>query len=150
MLVLKLKKKEKQKNQKILLPALFIAFLAVFGLLLLLLNPENDKIMPLGEAEKEGCLLSYGKSECINDILSIPFYNDGNKPIKRTQITIPTTSGMDIANISESLPPRKTGAVQLSKCNKVDKTKPLKLKWCCEKCYETKMTNPSKTIVISK
>lgn len=147
---MKLKKRKKQKNQKTLLPVLFIVFLALFGLVVFLFSPEKDNAMPLSQAERKGCLLSYGESQCIDGILSIPFYNDGNKTITSAQIIIPTKRGVDVANISEPLAPRKTGAVQLSKCSKVDKTKTLKLKWCCEKCYETEMTKPSQAITISK
>lgn len=145
-----MEEKARKGIQKILLPLSFFLFLAFFGLIVLMLNPTNDKVMPLSEAKKEGCLLDYGESQCIDGFLSTPFYNAGKKTINSTQIRIPTKNGVDIANITEPLAPNKSGVVQLSKCDIVDKTKPLKLKWCCEKCYEAEMTNPSKAITIIK
>jgi len=147
---LELKKKAEHEGKSLSLPLAFITFLVVFGAILLLIAQENNsKNETLETAVSDECILNYGKSECIDNKLSIPFYNAGKKTIISAQITIPVLNGIDTANISESLEPKKTGAVQLTECKKVDNSKPLNLKWCCEKCYETEMNIPSENIVIS-
>jgi len=146
--------KEKKENEKrmVFLPLAFILFLALFWVVMLLLTSASAGEESEGsEAAVEAqCLLDYGESECIDGFLSVPFYNSGKKTISSAQITIPILNGTDVAQINEPLAPNKTGAVQLTLCEKVDSTKPLKLNWCCEKCYKTEMVNQSKTVTINK
>ncbi|MFH1234321.1 MAG: hypothetical protein V1493_01790 [Candidatus Diapherotrites archaeon] len=137
-------------KSKYLMPALFLAFVATYGIFLYITGAFGGPALPLEEAIKDGCVLEYGKNECVEGKLSIPFYNDGTKTIISAEITIPTRNGQDIAGISEQLLPQQTAGAKTTDCASVDGSRPLKLKWCCERCYETEMTNPSDSVTLKK
>ncbi|MEM0360150.1 MAG: hypothetical protein QXK06_02315 [Candidatus Diapherotrites archaeon] len=137
---------EKKIESKWLLPAGFILFMAAYGIFFYITNLANAPAENLSEAMRNGCLLEYGESECINERLAVPFFNGGEKTIQSVQITIPTIQGTDIATINEPLEPQKAASVQLTECKKIDSSKNLKAKWCCDKCFESEMNNPSKEI----
>ena len=133
-------------TSKHLMPVIFILFIAAYGVFLYITNLPVGPALGLKEAEAEGCLLDYGKSECIGGKLGIPFYNAGSKTVTYTEITVPTTRGADIAKLNEHLGPKATGAAELTGCGEVDASRNLKLRWCCDKCYEAEMTEPVESV----
>ncbi|MCX6802522.1 MAG: hypothetical protein NT067_05440 [Candidatus Diapherotrites archaeon] len=137
-------------ESKWLMPALFLLFVATYGIFFYITNPVNLPAADLNGAINDGCVLEYGKSECIEGKLNVPFYNSGAKIIVSAEITIPKKNGIDIASITSQLQPQNTGSVKLTDCGAIDSSRPLKLKWCCEKCYETEMNNPSDSVELEK
>lgn len=132
-------------KKKILLPLLFLCFLVLFGFIVHLAG-QPEPSASAEDARKAQCVLDYGEPECFNEKLNIPFYNAGTKTISYAEITVPTTQGADIAMVREKLEPKETGAVETTACSMVDKSRNLKVKWCCEKCYEAEMTEPSSAV----
>jgi hypothetical protein len=137
-------------KSKYLVPALFLAFVAIYGIFLYITGALGQPSSLLEDAAKDGCVLEYGKSECIEGKLTVPFFNAGTKSILSAEITIPTRNGIDIAGISEQLLPQQAAQAKTTACDLVDSSRPLKLKWCCEKCYGTEMSNPSESVSFEK
>ncbi len=75
------------------------------------------------------CPINYGKPECINATLSIPFYNPNAVELKDIQVTAKKPGGSDIYNVDKPLIPDKTEVLNLVKCYGIND---VKIKWCCD------------------
>lgn len=92
------------------------------------------------------CPIEYSKVVCVNESSVIGFYNENNVSIKNVKIVVPKEGGEDVYNVREPLGPKKTEALTLfnSECP-LEQSK-VKLFWCCERCFNTTMDNPSEDI----
>ena len=100
------------------------------------------------------CAIEYGKGECIDGFLRIPFYNSGIKDITRIKITVPFGTETNITlpadfNVNEPLVSGKTGVLGLVPCEKEISIDNFDIQWCCgDECHTSKMNSPQKNVSI--
>ena len=108
---------------------------------------ENRKENYLTHEPK--CPIEYGRVECLNGTLVIPFFNPNNYSIEQIQIIVPTLAGKDIYNVVEPLEPQKVKVLTLFQCTGNVNMENFKIRWCCaSECYESKMNRPTKDLKI--
>ncbi len=135
------------KNERILLPVAFLLFLLLFGVYAFILNQPKDTSM---QGMQQGCFVEYGKGECIDNRLVVPFLNSGTKEIVSVKLEVPVFNGTDIFNVNQPLLPGKTGTLQLSECKNITSREKILMEYCCEKCYTAYLDNPSPGFTIIK
>ncbi|GEM_PF-1580791 len=140
---------EEPKRGALLPVAFVLAFLAVgiIGFFLGFWNyGEEESIPGAEEAEADGCVINYGRAECINGRAVIPFYNAGEKTIKSVHVYLPVSNGTDIFNVIQPLQVMEAKSLTASACSSVSDFNKIRVKWCCEKCYEAEMDSPSEQV----
>ena len=96
------------------------------------------------------CPIEYGRSQCVEGKLLIPFYNPNNVSIEKLRLIVPTKRGKDIYNVKEPLLKNETKILVLNKCYDSDISRYV-IQWCCKnKCYTQFLANPSEEIMIIK
>ena len=94
------------------------------------------------------CPINYGKPECINETLFIPFFNPNSMELNNIQVIVRTPEGSDIFNVDKSLVPGKTEVLQLVKCYDINN---INVKWCCDDiCCEEPLKDYSADVELVK
>lgn len=139
--------KKALKNKRYGLPIAFLLFLFIMGIFYYI-QQQLSIIEILSAAQKESCVLEYGKWECIDGKIAIPFYNSGEKDVTFTSVTIPVKNGENTYNVEEPLKSGETGALTTANCDEVV-SENFTLKWCCnENCFTTPMNKPNPDIFL--
>ena len=140
--------KGREKRYAILFVIITIALL-IFGIRLLLEERYSGVYAP-------ECAIEYGHGECINNYLTIPFYNPNQQDIVRVKITVPWGIKTNITlpadfTVNEPLKPGGTGVLTLFPCEEDVDVRAFAVEWCCdEECYRSDMIWPSSQIKITR
>jgi hypothetical protein len=93
------------------------------------------------------CLIEYGKPECINSSLLIPFFNPTNFTFENIEISVQTNEGLDKYSVEDPLIPNMLQTLQLFSCYDIEN---VTVKWCCdEKCYLKTLSEYTNDVTIS-
>ncbi len=144
--------KSAKLNWKAFLPAAFIlAFLAV-GIIGFSFGMQHSfgegSILALSEAKVDKCVIDYGEIECVGGRAVIPFYNAGEKEIRSVHVFVPVKNGTDIFNVIQPLSAKEAKSLTISDCSAIINSNVIRVKWCCEQCYETEMNSPNKKVTV--
>lgn len=94
------------------------------------------------------CPIDYGKPECTNGTLLIPFFNPNTIDLKNIQVTAKKPGGSDIYNVDKPLVPNRTEVLQMFSCYDTDDKK---IKWCCNNtCCEAPLKEYSEDVKLVK
>jgi len=142
---------------------LVIAFivLAVFSFIYIFANSyyeiNEEKIREISNRNfsaefKRQCIIEFGKPECKDGKLIIPFYNPTNLTynLSFTNISViaRTKEGKDIYNVRERLEMNQTETLELMKCYPIED---MDIAWFCDlNYYIVSMTNYTKDFVLNK
>ena len=138
---------------------LIIAFtvLVVFSFIYIFANSYYEIIREISNRtflaeDKRQCIIEFGKPECKNGKLIIPFHNPTNIyfNLSFTNISViaRTKEGKDIYNVREPLEMNQTETLELMKCYPIED---MDITWCCDlNCYTIPMTNYTKDLVLNK
>ncbi len=136
---------------KIPVPVLFVfavCFIGIAGFLLGFNEPMQENNAGLKEAVADKCVLEYGAPECADGKIAVPFYNAGEKEIGSVRVSLPASSGIDLFNVEQPLSAKESKSLMFSECSRLGSPEEIKVKWCCTKCYETKLDSPNKQIIL--
>ena len=107
-------------------------------------------IFPEEEIQTSDCVcpINYGKPECINATLFIPFYNPNDMELKDIRVIVKKPGGSDIYNVDKPLIPNNTEVLELQKCHDIND---IKVRWCCDDiCCETPLKSYSEDVTLVK
>jgi len=136
---------------KIPVPVLFVfsvCFIGIAGFLLGFHEPAQENNAGFKEAVVDKCVLEYGIPECADGQIAVPFYNAGEKEISSVRVSLPVSSEIDLFNVEQPLSSKESKSLVFSECSRLGSPEEIKVKWCCTKCYETKLDNPNKQIIL--
>jgi len=137
-----------RRNAWILIIFLVLAF-ANYYLIFSLEKVQYPKSVPQ-DNNISGCIcpIEYGKPECTNSILVIPFYNPNDFDLENIRVTAKTKEGSDIYNVDKPLVPKMVETLQLIKCYDIND---VRIKWCCDKtCCESGLKDYSEDVKFVK
>jgi len=127
---------------------------AVIIAIALLLSVARLVLEDLTDINHPDCTIEYGRGECINNYLSVPFYNPNRKDITSIKIVIPFGVETNITlpadfSVTEPLKSGKTGVLKLIPCEGDVDIRGFSIEWCCSgECYKSKMNKVSDKIGI--
>ena len=133
-------KKNYEKNKKIILPLILLAFIAVIWV-----------VQPKGEPVDFECPIEYGEAECISGKIHIPFYNPNKNDITSVSVSIASGEDKDIFNVDSPLLPDKPEVLIVGSCQGDVDMKKFELSWCCgDACFDSKMNATSDELSLKK
>jgi hypothetical protein len=105
----------------------------VFVIVLVLIGIYKFFIEERSQTYSCTCPLEYGKPECKNQTLYIPFYNPNEFSVENIRLSVKTSRGEDIYNVDKPLGANETQVLLLPQCYDINN---VKVKWCCAVCCE--------------
>jgi hypothetical protein len=141
-----MKKKQDKKRYLIFLAIIiFLLFLSWIRIV------WEDTIVYSGD-----CAVEYGKGECIDGFLQVPFHNPGLTDVNYVKITVPLGAQTNITlpadfTVNEDFQPGDTGVLKLVPCYIGMSTYNFDIQWCCgTECHSSKMNYPTEKVYIEK
>jgi hypothetical protein len=134
------------------------AWVLIIFLILIFINYYLIFSLERAQAPKRGpqtdemsvcvCPIEYGKPECMNSGLVIPFHNPNDFDLENVQVTAKTIKGSDIYNVDKPLNPKNVETLQLIQCYHVND---VRIRWCCNKtCCESELKDYSEDVKLEK
>lgn len=97
---------------------------------------------PITQMNQSLCPFYYSSLMCTNETPIITFFNPTDKKITDIQIFIPKEGGTDIYNVIYPLYVYQMSNLTLNYTSCDISLEKIKMRWCCDKCYETYLNSP--------
>lgn len=142
-----------RKNKMVLILFLALIFINAYIIFSLEKSQLPEKLEFPSSPSESGvsecvCPIDYGKPECVNGTLLIPFFNPNTMDLKNIQVTAKKSGGLDIYNVDKPLISNRTEILHMFNCYDVDG---IKVKWCCNDiCCESPLNAYSEEVKLVK
>jgi hypothetical protein len=97
---------------------------------------------PITQMNQSLCPISYSSLMCTDGAPTITFFNPEDKKITDIQIFTPKEGGTDIYNVIYPLYVYQMNNLTLNYTSCGISLEKIKMRWCCDKCYETYLDSP--------